>query len=344
MQNVSRAVARFLAAFTLGAAFTAQGQSEPSTRPIEVVTEPDGTEAPSWARNLAKGVNDPDVVAYRELRRKQIPAEKEMYRIRGRHFNGVRNVEIRQAGIDKIRAFDDPDFYPCLIEIFEGRGRDVEDAILDIFFDAGNDLGDATLAWVAVSGKTQEFRTAAASRLLHRTGKVGRVSDRIKLVVMSSLRGKNESRIIAAAQLSQVLGLFEAIPWLISAQVTGAQVNTGGPGRGDLAWILVGTQTAFVSDLTPVVGESSVAFDPQLDVITEGSLLRIHDAVAVIYRREVNAALIDLSTRLTGRPTRDLGWNVPAWWDWYRAYYVPWKTMRDAEELARLEREAREPR
>lgn len=44
--------------------------------------------------------------------------------------------------------------------------------------------------------------------------------------------------------------------------------------NGQIANISVGTQVAFVSDLTPVVSESSAAFDPQLEVVTEGVVLR----------------------------------------------------------------------
>jgi len=35
---------------------------------------------------------------------------------------------------------------------------------------------------------------------------------------------------------------------------------------------------AFVSDLQPVVGNSAVAFDPTVSVITDGTFLRVIDA------------------------------------------------------------------
>src|SRR5690606_15471171 len=99
-----------------------------------------------------------------------------------------------------------------------------------------------------------------------------------------------------------------------SAQVTG---RTGGTslGResdrtGDVAFIAIGRQVAFVSDLTPVVSDSAVAFDPTIGVINEGTLVRVHDASVTIYREHIHASLVRLTSRASGRSTSQLGYDT----------------------------------
>ncbi len=49
--------------------------------------------------------------------------------------------------------------------------------------------------------------------------------------------------------------------------------------NGQTSNIYVATQTAFVSDLTPVVGDSAVGFDPTVSVVTEGVTLLVEGTV-----------------------------------------------------------------
>ena len=46
------------------------------------------------------------------------------------------------------------------------------------------------------------------------------------------------------------------------------------------AWVAVATQVAFVSDLQPVVSESAVGFDPDLEVVSEGVVLDVEGTVS----------------------------------------------------------------
>ena len=69
---------------------------------------------------------------------------------------------------------------------------------------------------------------------------------------------------------------------------------------GALADILVATQQAFVQDLQPVVGDSAVGFDPELGVVTSGTILRVMGAYVVTYRTEVHNSLVGLSSRAWG--------------------------------------------
>lgn len=273
------------------------------------------------ADTRSSGQDEPSREIYAGHQKQRAEAEKELRKLRATHFKSVRNAKIRADGIVKLHDYDAPALFPTLIELFQHEDNDVRAAVLDIFFLSTSDEGDASLTWVAVEGDDPEFRSMARARLMERISAGHGASDRVRLVILHGLKSQNDSKIAASAQLAGNLGLFETIPWLINAQLGGTATNTGGAGgdgQGALAWIMVGQQQAFVSDLTPVVGESAVAFDPQLSTLTTGTILRVFDAHVVTYRTEVNAALIGLSSRLTGRDMSGLGWNQPAWGQWYQ--------------------------
>lgn len=171
-----------------------------------------------------------------------------------------------------------------------------------------------------------------------------RVSSRIKSVIAYALRSDHNTTVAAAADLSGTLGLLEAIPALINAQVVPGRGGAGGNAAQDdtsLAYILVGTQQAFVADLTPVVGDSAVAFDPTLGVVTDGVYVRVIDAMVITYRNEVHNALVNLSTRgWDGRSTASLGWDQQAWRDWYASEYLPFR--KQLAEARKVEAAARD--
>lgn len=278
---------------------------------------------------------------YQQQQKQRVEVEKELKKLRATHFRSIRNPKIRADGIVKLHDYNAPALFPSLIEIFEHEGNDVRAAVLDIFLLSASDEGDAALTWVAVENEDPEFRAMARARLMDRISAGNGASDRVRLVILQGLKAKDDGRIAAAAQLADHLGLFETIPWLINAQLGSSTTASGGgsgDGQGALAWIMVGQQQAFISDLTPVVGESAVAFDPQLSTITTGTLLRVFDAHVVTYRTEVNAALIGLSSRLTGRDMSGLGWNQPGWGDWYK------QEGRALIEQKRLDAQAKAPK
>jgi hypothetical protein len=94
----------------------------------------------------------------------------------------------------------------------------------------------------------------------------------------------------------------------------------------------VGTQETFVSDLTPVVGPSAVAFDPQLDVVTSGTVLRISDAVVYEYHYEIHNPLTRLTSRLTDTDTRPLGWDAEKWTRWYTKEFPGLRELKLAKD------------
>jgi hypothetical protein len=296
------------------------------------------SDAPAWVISQIPDPDDPRVQEYARQQKARLQLEKELYKIRFQYIHNIKNQELRSVGIHKIREYTQPAIYESLLKIFGKEDSDVRKAVLEHLADQKNDMADTTIAWAAVFGKSQEFRAEAGTVLKQRIktaedGTVQDVRNGIKSVVAEGLRSTDNDELTAAAGLAQQLKLIEAIPMLINAQIQGQTVGGGGGDTADtsLAWILVGTQQAFVSDLTPVVGNSAVAFDPTVSVITEGTYLRVIDAAVVTYRVDVHNYLVSLSSEAWGQPTNRLGWDNQAWHDWYKKDFVPYLAKLDAE-------------
>ncbi|MCC6321519.1 MAG: hypothetical protein IT438_08820 [Phycisphaerales bacterium] len=281
--------------------------------------------------------NSPAEVAYRESQKKRVEMDKDLRKIRAQYFRGIRNTEIRQVGLSKLRAFNDPAVYPTLLDLFAQEDKDVRAEVLQLLVDQNRDEADAAIAWAAVFDNDKWFRDEATKRLLARIkDPPSGVSDRVKSVIAFGLRDQKNQVIAAAAQMAAPLKLYEAIPMLINTQVQrgGSAAGTGTVDRGDgaLAYIMIAQQVAFVSDLTPVVGDSAVAFDPTVAVATEGNYIRVIDAVVITYLTEVNRALIALGNAgWDGRDTSAMGWDQKKWQDWYAAEFKPYRDRIEAQ-------------
>lgn len=287
---------------------------------------------------------------------------KELRRIRLKHFGQIYNTEIRQLGIAKLREYNEPKFYPFLLEIFGREKKDVQGAVLDLLADQKDERADTTLAYAAIFEKDEWFRKEAAKRLVKRTeeyrkeqadkakeaapalqtptaaksdvpalppGVDSGIPWRVKAVIVNGLKQKDDTVAAAAAGLAADLKVFDLIPAMINAQLnapTGSGVGVGQSDDSALAYILVGQQQAFVSDLQPVVGDSAVAFDPQLSVATSGTVLRVIDAVVITYRTEIHYSLNRLANSgWDGRRTDSLGYDQKAWHDWYTKEFLPYR-------------------
>jgi hypothetical protein len=279
-------------------------------------------DSPQWMRELKIDERGEQARAFREQESARKAAEKELRRLRLSHFGIVRKESIRQEGLAKLRTFTDPALYPAMIDAFGREQDDVRATMLDVFAESDTQEGDASLAWTSVFGRDQALRTMAIERLRARIEEAGAQSagEQVRLVIYEGLRSGRAKRQAIAASLANELNLIELIPWLAATQV-GARAqgaSAGGGSRdGALAWILVGQQTAYVSDLEPVVAESAVAFDPQLSVVTTGTIMKVNGAVVYTYHYDIHNALVDLSSRNWGRSTRSLGWSYPEWMRWY---------------------------
>lgn len=291
-------------------------------------------ESPDWVRST-EDFDSPQAKARAEAIKRQKADEKEMRKIRAKHLGVIRVNSIRQEGIAKLLAFNDPIHYPTLLEVCKGEADDVRGALLEHFAGQPHDAANAAMAWVAVNDSSASMRSEACGKLRERLGESGFrgiASRGVSEVVRRALESGREAQMEAAADLAQSLRMYEAIAWLIPAQLGQAQGGSGGGnGSGDLAWIAIGKQHAFVSDLTPVVGNNAVAFDPTLSVVTEGVLLRVHDAAVTTYRIGINRRLIAMSTEATGQSTVGLAWDAEAWKRWYNTEFFPLAARRRAQ-------------
>jgi hypothetical protein len=302
------------------------------------------TDAPEWLQKLAIDPESPEARKHAAQQRKRVAAEQQLRKVRFQHFGPIKKTEIRQEGIIKLREFDDPALYSSLIRIFEREALDVKSALLDQFAASESPEGDAALAWMGVFDADEQARALAGGHLRARREKLGETPLTAKLVVFEGLKASDQRAVASAAKFASAFDIIEAIPWLISGQVGGAPRTTAAginASEGSaLAWIMVGTQTAYISDLQPVVGPSAVAFDPQLSVVNEGVILRVLDAVVVTYNVDIHNSLIDLTSRAWGQPTHQLGWNVPAWHKWYRETFVPYWNDKQRELAAAVPAQA----
>jgi hypothetical protein len=328
-------VAMLIAAGTLAASAEPpappQTPSWPSTKPTER----------TWLERLQLDPSSPPARAHADQAKVRREAEQALRKLRHQHFGRIKAQGVRQEGLIKLREHAQPAVFPLFITVFEKEDADVRLAILDMFAAAKSDEGDCALAWVATLDTRAEFRQAAAERLAAGRTKERPTSDRVKFVIFEGLRSGKPEAMTASAKLAANLNLIDVMPWLISAQVTGQPVRqTASAGdnadRDDaLAWIMVGQQTAFVSDLVPVVGPNAVAFDPQLSVVNTGVILRIIDAAVVTYHVDLHNELVRWSTREFGAATDGLGYDIDKWRRWYAQEFMP-----KIAEKARAEREA----
>lgn len=310
----------------LGALVASPAHAQTMTQPQVTVHDEhgplsDGAVPPSW---VVAEMADQDSEAVRLFRQRQVElrrVERELRRLDATYFR-TRHEETRQIGMYRLREYTDPVSYPAMLEVFEDSGADVRDAVLDHLVSLENADADTTLTWASVFGADEGWKDAARSRLEGRVEATGEVTDAMKFIVSGALSKHNEAEIVAGAQVADLLNIYEVIPHLINAQVGGGS-SEAVEGNGALAFIVIGTQRAYVSDLTPIVADSAVAFDPQLSVVTEGVILRVDNAVVVTYLPQVNQILNRLGSRLTGERTDGMGYDLAQWRRWHDEVYLP---------------------
>jgi hypothetical protein len=248
---------------------------------------------------------------------------RQIRRIRHEYLGAVRVRVLRDQGIAELLKLDHPAAFKPLIDELKREQDDVRLAVLDHFAGHGED-GQAALAWVAIHDDDERFRHEATRRL------VAPASKPVLRVLDQGLRSPVHEIANNAGTVAGATFALETIPLLIFAQATADPVED----EGDLAWILVATQTAYVAGIDPIVGSGSGAFAVIPGVVQEGVLLRVVDAVAIFYRTEVHRVLVGMTTGACGGPTDHLGYDMKAWWEWYNAEYVPCRNHQLAEQRA----------
>jgi hypothetical protein len=258
--------------------------------------------------------------AERAYRARVRQCAKHIRRIRHEYLGKIKVPGLREEGIAELRKLQDPAAFGPLVEELRREQDDVRLAVLDHLAGRG-DQGQAALARVAIYDQNPEIRRKAVQRL------VAPASKPVLRVLDEGLRSPvhdiaNNAGIVAGATFA-----LESIPLLIFAQATEDPVEN----EGDLAWIAVGTQRAFVAGIEPVVGEGAGAFRPIPGILQEGVILRVVDAVAIFYRTEIHYVLVRMTTADWGQPTDHLAYDMKAWWHWYNDEYVPFKNRQLAE-------------
>lgn len=264
-----------------------------------------------------------DELAYRARLRGY---EKQINRIRYEHFGPIKVERIRREGIEELREFTDPAAFRPLIERLADEADDVRLAVLD-HLAAQGELGEAALAWTAIYDKDAAIRHEATRRLTKPAAPA------VLQVLDTALRSDDDIYANNAGFLAGALDAVPLIPVMVAAQATTREVER----QGDLAWIAIGRQEVFVVNLVPVVGDNSGAFQPVLGTVQTGTVVRIMDAVVIVYRSYIHDSLVALTTRETGQSTSELGYDADAWREWYNTVYLP--LVRERIKLAELAKE-----
>jgi len=260
-----------------------------------------------------------------ELKQRAVVREyaQQIRLIRHKHFGQIKIAKTRAEGIAELQEFTDPAAFEPMIQELAREKDDVKLALLDHFAKQG-DQGQAALAWEAIFDSSPGIRNEAAKRM------VSPAPESVLYILNSALRSDRNDVVNNAASLTSALNVIDAIPLLIFAQAAVTDTGGGG-GQGDLAWIAIQTERAFVSGLQPVVGDASGAFSPIVGILHEGVVLRVVDAVVIEYRTEVHNSLVNMTTNDWGQSTEAMGYNAKAWWAWYNQQYIPFKKQQEIE-------------
>lgn len=280
------------------------------------------TRMPSWVALELRERNPSLERVAKRLGRAEPEIEKELKLVRFRHFKSG-NVEQKQVGLSRLRELVTTETLPMALEIVRREDDEVRGAVLDaLLLDEGPEVAVA-LAWVGMHAERSADRTAAVARLdsVLTPGHEQARND-VAYLIARTLRKADQDARARAASLANQFSIVQALPHLIAAQLggTGGEIDDD---AGDRAYIFIGQQTGFVSDLTPVVADSAVAFDPTISVLNTGVVLRIIDSQAIIYHMDIHHALTGLVSRAWGQDMSDLGFDQDRWWRWFSDEFQP---------------------
>jgi hypothetical protein len=281
---------------------------------------------PEWMKSLASNPADPKTKAQRDLRKKQIEVRQKMRKVNATHFR-VSHRPTREKGIEALKQFNEPWMFEPMLEVFqEDTNADVRNAVVALMRDSKSDLGDRGLAWLVVSHTNTDWQDAAVAALRERLADEKQVPSPGMLAVLQAAVATHDQRIADNASIaSDVLNLYEMIPFLIQAQAGAAPATNalGRPRNGPLAWVAIARQQAYIADLEPIVNEGGVAFDPIPGVVNSGVVLVINDAAATFSPVMIGNSLRRLGSRVTGEETRGLARDTAKWKEWYFAKGEP---------------------
>lgn len=228
---------------------------------------------------------------------------------------------------EKVLAITDTAAVEPLYEIF---ARQKEPAKRQLMVDAlariGGDLAADKL--VDVLGKDPNDAVAERARVA-----LGDVRSETVALKLNNLMRTGDARArgrAARAMADAGPAAMSGVPNLIRNLITREQkIIHHVPTQSQRSWIATGTHTAYVSDLTPVVAEAAVGWDPTISYIVSGAVLDVkaqfepwNEYVWVTVRHDDVLASLQ---RITGQT---FGWDVRAWYRWYWNTYVPTRGIR----------------
>lgn len=253
-----------------------------------------------------------DAVALKARAARFGPAPGKLRALARRHFGQQRVPEVRRTGLDLLRTYSDAGALFAMPFSLSREAEDVRAAVVAHLADSGDD-GQAALAWTAIHHDDEDWRRAAADAITRPA------TPRVLAVLQLGLEDSSHETVVRAGRLAGTLDARLAIPHLIATQYSADTVRN----QGDLGWIAMGTQRSYVRNLIPVTGDGAGGFQPVPGIINEGFVMRVQDAVAIVYRTEVHRVLVDMTSRATDTDTSANGWSLAAWRDWYNREYLP---------------------
>ncbi|MHC5002014.1 MAG: hypothetical protein ACYTJ0_02725, partial [Planctomycetota bacterium] len=182
---------------------------------------------------------------------------QQLQRIRRQFFTN-RSERLRQQGLERLRSYSDPAAFVPMVQVFRNEDETVQRAIFGHVAESGEG-GQAALAWLAIHDQDEGTREAAMSLMS------SPASPPVLWLLEQGLRSSDHQMVSNSAVLASSLNALETIPLLIAGQVSGASTATS----GDLAWIAVQNQTAYVQSLQAVTGNASGAYVPVMGVLSE---------------------------------------------------------------------------
>jgi hypothetical protein len=250
------------------------------------------------------------------------PAQRTLRALARRHFGGQRVEATRTEGLRLLTLHADAASLFAMPFTLASEADDVRSAVIAHLQDTGSD-GQAALAWTAIHHDDPEWRRLATEAIEHP------LDPKVLAALQVGLSASAHETVVRAGRLAGALDARLAIPHLIATQYSADSIEK----EGDLAWIAIGTQRSYVANLIPVAGDGSGAFQPVPGIINEGFVMRVQDAVAIVYRTEIHRVLVDMTSAATGTDTSDNGWSLGAWRDWYNREYLP-RALADAARAA----------
>lgn len=307
-----------------------------------MATAPAATVAPSADPATQSPSAAPVQMTEAEYAARQAAAEKSLRRIRFEHFSKIK-PEVRKAGIAKLAEFTDGPSFAAMLEVLRGEQDDVRRAMIDQMGAVKSDAAVTTLAFAAINEEDSALRSMAREKLNSVVRATGKRPAGVDTAIINALERNKAAPVAAgaAARVVQTLGILEAIPTLIQAQVAGGSGGQTSAGTA-ISWIMIGNQRAYVADLTPVVGDGAVGFDPTPGVLSEGVVLAIGDAVVTTYHSEVHQVLVEMTSNLAGKDTSPMGYSQARWAQWYHTDFPVILAQREARKQAEQKEKARE--